>query len=172
MCISKLINLESILIHEHLPVGFKVIDLRLYQTFRYWDFLSASFINGVPSWSRPSEAYYSISQEICTRFCCALLCCGYAIVHEFTWSIYYLYIYINIYIYMYIYIYMQRLFWILPNFRHGKTIRDADVQYLINNGLIITQTNDTYIFSEEFPIDFLPFVMSLYISEVFLSFSR
>ena len=32
---------------------------------------------------------YSISQEICTRFCCALLCCGYAIVHnEFTWSMY------------------------------------------------------------------------------------
>ena len=28
---------------------------------------------------------YSISQEICTRFCCALLCCGYAIVNnEFT----------------------------------------------------------------------------------------
>ena len=36
----------------------------------------------------PTEIY-SISQEICTRFCCALLCCGYAIVHnEFTWSIY------------------------------------------------------------------------------------
>ena len=36
-----------------------------------------------------SYALYSISQEICTRFCCALLCCGYAIVHnEFTWSIY------------------------------------------------------------------------------------
>ena len=34
-------------------------------------------------------AIYSTSQEICTRFCCALLCCGYAIVHnEFTWSIY------------------------------------------------------------------------------------
>ena len=32
---------------------------------------------------------YSISQKICTRFCCALLCCGYAIVHnEFIWSIY------------------------------------------------------------------------------------
>ena len=31
---------------------------------------------------------YSISQEICTRFCCAFLCCGYAIVHnEFTWII-------------------------------------------------------------------------------------
>ena len=28
---------------------------------------------------------YSISHEICTRFCCVLLCCGYAIVHnEFT----------------------------------------------------------------------------------------
>ena len=27
--------------------------------------------------------------RICTRFCCALLCCGYAIFHnEFTWSIY------------------------------------------------------------------------------------
>ena len=35
------------------------------------------------------KTIYSISQEICTRFCCALLCCGYAIVHnEFTWSIY------------------------------------------------------------------------------------
>ena len=32
---------------------------------------------------------YSISREICTRFCCALLCCGYAIVHnESTWNIY------------------------------------------------------------------------------------
>ena len=35
------------------------------------------------------EIMYSISQEMCTRFCCALLCCGYAIIHnEFTWSIY------------------------------------------------------------------------------------
>ena len=32
---------------------------------------------------------YSISQEICTRVCFALLCCGYAIVsNEFTWNIY------------------------------------------------------------------------------------
>ena len=39
--------------------------------------------------TNPSRTLYSISQEICTRFCCALLCCGYAIVHnEFTWSIY------------------------------------------------------------------------------------
>ena len=37
----------------------------------------------------PGQQQYSISQEMCTRFCCALLCCGYAIVHnEFTWSIY------------------------------------------------------------------------------------
>ena len=37
----------------------------------------------------PYRYIYSISQEICTRFCCALLCCGYSIVHnEFTWSIY------------------------------------------------------------------------------------
>ena len=33
--------------------------------------------------------WYSISHEICTRFCFALLCCGYAIIHnDFTWSIY------------------------------------------------------------------------------------
>ena len=32
---------------------------------------------------------YSISPKICTRFCCALLCCGYVIVqNEFKWSIY------------------------------------------------------------------------------------
>ena len=37
---------------------------------------------------RTNAHLYSISQEICTRFYCALLCCGYAIVHnEFTWSI-------------------------------------------------------------------------------------
>ena len=36
--------------------------------------------------SSPTGGYftqlYSISQEICTRFCCALLCCVYAIVHN------------------------------------------------------------------------------------------
>ena len=46
-----------------------------------WYVITRSFIN--------FKAGYSISKEICTRFCCALLCCGYAIVHnEFTWSIY------------------------------------------------------------------------------------
>ena len=35
------------------------------------------------------QMLYSISQEICTRFCCALLCCGYVIVHtDCTWSTY------------------------------------------------------------------------------------
>ena len=48
--------------------------------------LARLFPNSVPEVTQFS---YSISQEICTRFCCALLCCGYAIVHnEFTWSIY------------------------------------------------------------------------------------
>ena len=45
------------------------------------------------SWNRSSSTRmrYSKSQDICTRFCCALLCCGYAIVHnEFTWSIYHI----------------------------------------------------------------------------------
>ena len=40
-------------------------------------------------WYNTRSPPYSISQEICTRFCCALLCCGYAMVHnELTWSIY------------------------------------------------------------------------------------
>ena len=44
---------------------------------------------GAPLDSNGGLPIYSISQEICTRFCCALLCCGYVIVHnEFTWSIY------------------------------------------------------------------------------------
>ena len=56
-----------------------------------------SYIDDVHAYTFITQRYghldlfylYSISQEICTRFCCALLCCGYAIVHnEFTWSIY------------------------------------------------------------------------------------
>ena len=46
-------------------------------------------VYGVDWWTIHHSSIYSISQEICTQFCCALLCCGYAIVHnEFTWSIY------------------------------------------------------------------------------------
>ena len=49
-------------------------DQNVVYVYKVWDIYYAS---------------YSISQEICTRFCCVLLCCGYAIVHnEFTWSIY------------------------------------------------------------------------------------
>ena len=48
-----------------------------------WEQLSS------PRYFGKTTLSYSISQEICTRFCCAVLCCGYAIVHkEFTWSIY------------------------------------------------------------------------------------
>ena len=51
------------------------------------DCCNQSFIQ--PHYSGLFYWHYSISQDICTRFCCALLCCGYAIVHnEFTWSIY------------------------------------------------------------------------------------
>ena len=58
-------------------------------TCPYWDW---TFIRSEPTvnvclW----PYYYSISQEIWTRFCCALLCCGHVIVHnEFTWSIIYI----------------------------------------------------------------------------------
>ena len=48
---------------------------------------AAAIWSAAGMWQRKMK--YSVSQEICTRFCCALLCCGYAIVHnELTWSIY------------------------------------------------------------------------------------
>ena len=50
----------------------------------HWSMQRVIYAESVSMWWR-----YSISQEICTRFCCVLLCCGYAIVNnEFTWSIY------------------------------------------------------------------------------------
>ena len=61
----------------------------------YWSQLSSNerYTNRIQGDTRMDylclPARNSISQEICTRFCCAMLCCGYAIVHnEFTWSIY------------------------------------------------------------------------------------
>ena len=49
--------------------------------------ISAWTISHISNEAHNHASSYSISQEICTRFCCALLCCGYAIVHnEFTWS--------------------------------------------------------------------------------------
>ena len=47
-----------------------------------------TFVSPKNSAKHYERKIYSISQKICTRFCCASLCCGYAIVHiEFTWSI-------------------------------------------------------------------------------------
>ena len=55
----------------------------------YYQYLRSSMSMGMSMSITTHTMYISISQEICTRFCCALLCCGYAIAHnEFTWSIY------------------------------------------------------------------------------------
>ena len=65
------------------------IKFRCYLYFCIY--LSRRIIHGLVQERRHSiaNAQYSISQKLCTRFCCALLCCGYAIVHnEFTWRIY------------------------------------------------------------------------------------
>ena len=56
-----------------------------------WQFIHSYTVEICDLWTPlfARSVQYSISQEICIRFCCALLCCGYAIVHnEFTWSIY------------------------------------------------------------------------------------
>ena len=69
---------------------FHVITLQFYWTIVWEGITMRCHIHmGVVKLSTTSNCIYSISQEICTRFCCALFCCGYAIVHnEFTWSIY------------------------------------------------------------------------------------
>ena len=65
------------------------IFLGIYCTCLYWQYFITHKCHGIPITLHKALITYSISQEICTRFCCALLCCGYAIVHnEFTWSIY------------------------------------------------------------------------------------
>ena len=73
--------------------GFETLrDLTERRLFGYWDgpckSVSVRCIKYI-LWPYTRCIAYSIPQEICTRLCCALLCCGYAIVHnEFTWSIY------------------------------------------------------------------------------------
>ena len=68
------------------PVKWDALMLIWCHLNALWFFLSKIAVC-TPPWSVLYS--YSISQEICTRFCCALLCCGYAIIHnEFTWSIY------------------------------------------------------------------------------------
>ena len=72
------------------------LGLNVLNTGTYYQGLNWFVRSGTPdkpTWALIAtlsiKKYNSISQEICTRFCCALLCCGYAIVHnEFTWSIY------------------------------------------------------------------------------------
>ena len=86
--------------HNH--NAFQLVDSILLSISLHWLCMPTHVDIAIPSkrvllWTMPG-AYiiqviycmpYSIPQEICTRFCCALLCCGYAIVHnEFTWSIY------------------------------------------------------------------------------------
>ena len=94
-------------VDEHWYTNLFTLDLIAYTTNTWRSGLQINIFNEGP-WERCSccdqfmpftnrvhqcsiwfDCTYSISQEICTRFCCALLCCGNAIVHnEFTWSIY------------------------------------------------------------------------------------
>ena len=69
---------------------FSSIKVVLFWEQVYWSVLLRVQLTFSHHWFRKwLNAEYSISHEIYTRFCCALLCCGYAIVHnEFTWSIY------------------------------------------------------------------------------------
>ena len=85
-------------------------------------------------WLLQPSTWYSISQEICTRSCCALLWCGYAIVHnEFTWSIY-PYSSVNTWenkIWL-VYIYLANMCWyILPHFSVQSILISRTVSALI-----------------------------------------
>ena len=53
--------------------------MQLIQETRYNYRLTENVSNPVQV-AKDIQRVYSISQEICTRFCCALLCCGYATV--------------------------------------------------------------------------------------------
>ena len=73
-------------VHCHELLSLKCIVLLVLIVCNEWQHNMRSV---VPEAGMKDRDKYSISQEICTRSCCALLCCGYAIVHnEFTWSIY------------------------------------------------------------------------------------
>ena len=79
---SRMQNIRSFKCsHSYFVVHMK--NLKMYPPAKIWKY------TGLIIMSITQMAVYSILQDICTRFCCALLCCGYAIVHnEFTWSIY------------------------------------------------------------------------------------
>ena len=62
------------------PEAWWAVDLQGTYTLDY-----VTLTNRNDEFGKVQIPKYSISHEICTRFCCALLSCGYAIVHnEFT----------------------------------------------------------------------------------------
>ena len=74
---------------ERLPTLRPSIIVSKFLNYCQCNIVHLRITNGVEAIMLCCGQVYSMSQEICTRFCCALLCCGYAIVHnEFTWSIY------------------------------------------------------------------------------------
>ena len=82
------ISVLILFINVETPKSFEV-----HTQWWYWATYTASSYHGASSKTSTAAQLpfdnLQFSQEICTRFCCALLCCGYAIVHnEFTWSIY------------------------------------------------------------------------------------
>ena len=67
---------------QPLLYGLNLIERAIHVVSR----CSCKMIMGANIYGAEQTVY---PKKICTRFCCALLCCGYAIVHnEFTWSIY------------------------------------------------------------------------------------
>ena len=94
--ISGLLFIKTI--YERIPLDSDICGLHVrFPRITFWKYLTIGHLLIVLHIIREvlgcniayCNSYYSISQEICTRFCCALLCCGYAIVHnELTWSIY------------------------------------------------------------------------------------
>ena len=94
---------SNILTREHEPAGKNCVTssesgekfayLKIHVFIKFINFPAhgaAGFIaRTITCLTAYTYAIYRMSQEICTRFCCALFCCGYAIVqNEFTWSIY------------------------------------------------------------------------------------
>ena len=94
-CCMWLIRLAALSWRNRPDFAFALLSTRSFAPIVKWStrphglFTLAAALH---AWERTchfEHCSYSISQEICTRFCCALLCCGYAIVHnEFTLSIY------------------------------------------------------------------------------------
>ena len=86
---AEVYSKEQNLHHCFLCSFFSLTPFHITLYNRYWGTYAMASSPFCHVWMSDADVLYSISQEICTRFCCALLCCGYAIVHnEFTWCIY------------------------------------------------------------------------------------